>query len=145
MLRPRDIDMRALLTALGSVSSMESVACDCPECRAMCHKAPCIGTPEEMLRIAEAGYADKLCSTLYAPFVLLGVPPVELVAPVWEKDRCAFLDACGHCKLHADGLKPTEGRLASCQRSGEEGIAISMHVVSQWAAANAAEAEHEHE
>lgn len=126
-----DINPQRMQAALDDVPHMESVSCDCPKCRRMCD-IPCIGTPEDMAKIAAAGLSAGLAPTTYAPFLLLGIPPVEIVAPIATRKGCVFRSGDGHCLLHARGLKPTEGKLASCKRSPEESIAIPLHILREW-------------
>lgn len=47
------------------------VECSCGLCKAMCH-TPCLGTPQDILALIDAGYADKLCYTDWLVGVILG-------------------------------------------------------------------------
>lgn len=87
--------------------------CHCDKCKAMCH-TPCLGTPQDILALIDAGYADKLCYTEWAVGVILGFTPdiMAMVQIKEEGDWCVFYHD-GLCELHDKGLKPTEGRLAS--------------------------------
>src|SRR4051812_31306994 len=84
--------------------------CSCSECKKMCRTAPCIGTPEDILKIINAGYIHKLQVTLWGAGIPFGLAPLALVAPYMEEHGCAFLSPEGLCELHDSGLKPTEGK-----------------------------------
>ena len=43
-------------------------------------------------------------------------------APAHPEGQCTFLDAAGLFRLHALGLKPTEGRIALCGGRTPEGL-----------------------
>lgn len=91
--------------------------CSCDICKSMC-KTPCIGTPEEMLAIAKAGYANRLAVSSWAVGLILGTHNhiVPLIAPLFDEKKgfCTFYQD-GKCELHSLGLKPTEGRYANCK------------------------------
>ena len=84
--------------------------CSCSTCQHMCRVAPCLGTPSDILKIAEAGHADKLLITGWAAGVPYNIPMVPMVQPKMTPTGCIFL-VNNLCTLHEDGLKPTEGRL----------------------------------
>lgn len=88
------------------------VECDCPRCRRQC-LTPCLGTPEDIWRLIEAGYEKELRVTFWAVGILAGkVPfPILMVQPLQTGSGCVFWKD-GLCRLHGSGLKPTEGRLS---------------------------------
>ncbi|WP_294203126.1 hypothetical protein [uncultured Chryseobacterium sp.] len=88
-------------------------SCACEKCQQMCKKTPCMGTPEEILRIAKAGFGDKLFPTTWLVGFYQGIldKPVDMVAPKMTNKGCAFQDEQGLCILHSLGLKPLEGRM----------------------------------
>ena len=77
-----------------------------------CH-TPCLGTPDDIERIIDAGYADRLALTNWAAGIFLGVIniAIPMIQPVSGKEFCAFFEN-GLCILHDKDLKPTEGRLS---------------------------------
>ena len=89
----------------------------CDTCKSMC-KTPCIGTPEEMLAISKAGFSKRLAVTSWATGLILGTHDrvVTIIAPLFDQKKgfCTFYQD-GMCELHSLGLKPTEGRYASCK------------------------------
>lgn len=113
---------------------IEPNACACNKCQEMCRNCPCIGTPEDITRIIAAGEGASVISTLYAPLSLLavGIEPQNIIAPLMTPTGCVFLDEMGLCRLHDRGLKPTEGRLASCQNTGQEALQITLSVLETW-------------
>lgn len=93
--------------------------CSCSKCQDMC-KTPCIGTPDEMIKLMYSGYGDRILKTGWGAGIMLGTHEdiITIVAPQLdlEKGYCTFFDTTtGLCELHDKGLKPTEGRFASCK------------------------------
>jgi len=88
--------------------------CKCQLCKRQCVH-PCLGTPDDMIRILEAGYQDRVMFIRWTGALDMGVhnsdiPMItSLLDPV--KKSCTFFTD-GLCELHAQGLKPTEGKLS---------------------------------
>lgn len=95
------------------VTGREPVSCQCAHCKAQCRRTPCLGTPQDILALIEAGYRDRLGLTAWMVGMAAGaIPfPVPMVQAVRTPDGCAFFEE-GLCILHDLGLKPTEGRLS---------------------------------
>lgn len=100
-------------------------ACACERCRVMCEK-PCWGTPDEIQRLIDAGFGDRLAldywsgdETIYvlAP-ALKGHEGQEAPWTNWSQDGCTFWQD-GLCQLHEMGLKPSEGAQTYACRPGE--------------------------
>ncbi len=94
-------------------SGRKPMACMCAKCQSQCH-IPCLGTPEDILKLIEAGYADRLAPTEWAAGMIMGVcdqPVYMLQARQEDNGYCTFFHN-GLCELHDKGLKPTEGRLS---------------------------------
>jgi hypothetical protein len=106
-----------------------SQPCTCDQCQALCQR-PCWPTPAEARCLLAAGYGPQLMLAWMrrpgAPggHVLLLCPAVpgheRFYAPAPEdwvlyeaERRCLMQTPDGLCRLHAPGLKPLEGRLAS--------------------------------
>ena len=114
----------------------EPTACSCGRCVAMCERCPCIGTPQDMLRLIEAGHRDKLAPTLWAAQGFENAVEMIAIDAQGMNDPgvlspCPFLRD-GLCGLHDSGNKPTEGVLASCQHTQEEAARILAAVVASW-------------
>lgn len=103
----------------------KETTCSCQKCVSMCKDRPCWPTPEEAERLIENGFADKLMLDWWCgggegdtDIYLLG-PAIEghegQRAPYWPWGRCNLLTKDGLCSLHDKGLKPLEGRAASCK------------------------------
>lgn len=96
-------------------SGQKPTSCKCQKCKTCCQKAPGLGTPEEIRKLVNAGYVNRLMITAYAFPVVLGIhpEPVTVIAPEFdqEKGACTFFEN-GLCILHDQGLKPMECRLA---------------------------------
>jgi len=93
---------------------IESV-CSCETCKNMCRRQPCIGTPDDIVKIIEKGYGDKLSLSYWCTGLVKGVvdKPIKMLQPTaLANGHCAFLDKEGLCTLHNLGLKPTEGKIA---------------------------------
>lgn len=88
------------------------IQCKCKLCQQQCH-TPCLGTPQDILKLIKAGYADRLSWTDWAAGIIMGCTDhvVGMVQATAEGDWCTFFHD-GLCELHDKGLKPTEGRLS---------------------------------
>lgn len=122
--------------------------CRCQLCKRQCH-TPCLGTPQDILRLMDAGYTDRLSPTLWAAGVMMGVvsQPVPLIQAqcldgawgglldVGADSHCTFYTGDGLCELHDKGLKPTEGRLSHHSirlDNFRASRSISWAVVQEW-------------
>ncbi len=100
-----------------AISGATISECSCDKCKGLC-RTPCLGTPEDIAKLIEAGYGDRLAPSLWCVGMLTGLikEPIKLMAPVLEKNGwCTFRTQEGLCELHDKGLKPLEGKLASCR------------------------------
>ena len=89
------------------------VSCKCDKCRNQC-RTPCLGTPDDILRLIEAGYRSRLVPTLWGVGLVMGRLPyaVPMVQAIREDNGFCTFYHNGLCELHDLGLKPTEGRLS---------------------------------
>jgi hypothetical protein len=111
------------------------VQCKCKSCQTQCH-APCLGTPQDILRLIDAGYGDRLTTTEWAAGVIMGCTThiVRMVQARIDGGWCTFFHD-GLCELHDLGLKPTEGRLSHHSIKLENWIpkkSISWNVARLW-------------
>ncbi len=90
-------------------SGRKPTECGCKLCQQQCHQ-PCLGTPEDIAKLVDAGYGDRLAPTQWAAGVTNKVIPM-VQARVEDNGWCTFFHD-GKCELHDKGLKPTEGRLS---------------------------------
>ena len=89
--------------------------CDCLECRELCERVPCMGTPREIATIITKGYAYPnrlVVSTENDPTL-----DFTVVKPRGDRPTNPALGTCvfyenSKCVLHEAGLKPVEGRVA---------------------------------
>ena len=116
--------------------------CQCSTCVNMCKNRPCWATPEEASALIEAGYGDKLMHDWWVG----SHDDINLVSPAmighecgrapdfYPIGRCVFLTGDDKCELHDLGLKPIEGREATCQ-----GFDGSLHerVAKTWEGSSA--------
>lgn len=111
-------------------------ACKCEVCRNQC-RTPCLGTPDDILRLIEAGHQDKLAVTYWCVGMFLGrlnYPIVMVQVVTTDKGWCVFYHD-GLCELHDKGLKPTEGRLSHHSLSHENysfSKSLTYHVAKEW-------------
>lgn len=91
------------------------VSCKCELCKNQCRSNPCLGTPQDIEKIIDAGYADRIFLTDWAAGIMMGVTNevIEMYQPEYDdnKKSCTFFNN-GLCDLHDKGLKPTEGKLS---------------------------------
>ena len=118
------------------MTPVRQTECACNRCKKMCEKTPCIGTPADILKIIEAGYADKIEVTRFAAGLIYNFPVIDILATLYDVDKkaCAFLEA-GKCILHDKGLKPLEGQLANCKYEmmpTPGSIQPAIAVAAQW-------------
>ena len=115
--------------------------CHCRRCQQQCI-TPCLGTPDDILRLMDAGYMDRLCITDWAAGVLMGVTrhlltfiQADMLTDEKEKrTRCTFFHD-GRCELHEKGLKPTEGKLSHHSiriDNFRAGRSLSWAVAQEW-------------
>lgn len=93
--------------------------CSCGKCQGQCAKAPCLGTPQDILALIEAGYGDKIHNTVWASGMMMGL--INFPIYMFQIEHrglsenlnapCIFFKD-GKCALHTTGLKPTEGKLS---------------------------------
>lgn len=86
--------------------------CKCSLCREQSHIL-CLGTPEDIEKIIDAGYGDKLEITNWAVGIIMGVTKnvIPMLQARADNEYCVFFND-ELCQLHDKGLKPTEGRLS---------------------------------
>lgn len=124
------------------------IECKCHLCKRQCH-TPCLGTPQDILRLMDAGYIDRLKPTMWAAGMMMGLTkaPVPLIQAecvdgafggiidLGVNSHCTFQREDGLCELHDKGLKPTEGRLSHHSTkidNWKPTKSISWAVVQEW-------------
>ena len=112
------------------------IECKCQKCKQQC-KTPCLGTPEDILRLIKAGYKERLAITRWWVGIARGkldFPVIMIQARQEENGYCTFFHD-GLCELHDLGLKPTEGRLSHHSITKENfkfGKSLSWNVAKEW-------------
>ena len=112
------------------------IECKCQECKKQC-RTPCLGTPQDILKLVEAGYKDKLMPTHWAVGLVLGklsytIPMIQAIQT--DEGWCIF-HKDGLCSLHELGLKPTEGRLSHHSLKTENYVfskGLAYNVAKEW-------------
>lgn len=97
-------------------TGMKVNSCTCDKCVKMCKTAPCLGTPQDILNLFEAGYGDYIHKTTWRAGKPYGFPDIQMFQIRFDNDRhqCPLLEN-SRCMLHESGLKPTEGKIADCK------------------------------
>jgi len=112
------------------------IECKCQKCKQQC-KTPCLGTPEDILRLIKAGYKERLAITHWWVGIARGkldFPVIMIQARQEDNGYCTFFHD-GLCELHDLGLKPTEGRLSHHSITKENfkfGKSLSWNVAKEW-------------
>lgn len=109
--------------------------CKCSLCKMQCH-TPCLGTPQDIENLMDAGYTDKLAPTLWGAGMIMGVIdiPIPMIQAIAGDEYCVFFHN-GLCELHDKGLKPTEGRLSHHSTridNFKASKSISWNVAKEW-------------
>lgn len=111
------------------------VRCSCDKCKKQC-KVPCLGTPDDILKLIDAGYISKLRITYWMVGMMLKkIPcPIPMVQIMSGEKNCTFFFN-GLCQLHHTGLKPTEGKLSHHSITLENylfELSLSWNVAKTW-------------
>lgn len=119
------------------------IQCKCQACKSQCKVAPCLGTPEDIEKIIDAGYIDRIKATDWATGIVIGIHPnvIEMYQADQEPQGCTFFKD-GLCELHEKGLKPTEGKLSHHTHKLEtftKSKSLSWNVAKEWLEPNNAE------
>jgi len=111
--------------------------CKCVKCKSQC-STPCLGTPEDIQKLVDAGFKDRLKATTWAAGIIMELidEPINMVQATYdeEKKACTFFNN-GLCELHDLGLKPTEGKLSYHTITKENYTpqkALSWNVAKEW-------------
>lgn len=114
------------------------IECKCELCKAQC-KTPCLGTPEDIMKLIDAGYKDFLMPSEW----LVGIAlkkldySIAMVQAIQKDDGWCIFYEDGLCKLHNLNLKPTEGRLSHHTIKPENYVfskGIAYNVAKEWLA-----------
>lgn len=122
-------DFEEIKRATGNVEN----SCVCNVCKNMCKTAPCLGTPDDMLRIINNGHIAKVAPSIYMTAVFLEKlgGPIQLAAPRTNEDgSCMFHTKDGLCEIH--GIKPTEGKLVAHSTTGNFRTSANYLVSQTW-------------
>lgn len=126
------------LQRIERLSQSYPTECSCARCQQMC-RVPCLGTPEDIEKLVDAGYADRLKPTEWMVACLIGLAdaPISMVQPETVNGWCTFYHN-GLCELHDKGLKPTEGKLSRHDDVITHGLVplennVAFLVAKEWA------------
>lgn len=126
--------MESSLSKISRKTGKKPISCKCAKCKSQCLSAPCLGTPQDIEKIIDAGFSEKIFQTEWAAGVVLGVH--DKIIPMFQAEMtpngCVFLKN-GLCSLHDIGLKPTEGKLSHHdQVFTDKKKLISLNVAKEW-------------
>lgn len=110
--------------------------CKCRACKDQC-RTPCLGTPQDIMRLIEAGYADKVMPTQWLVGMVLGKIdyPIQMVQAIQMDEGWCVFHKDGLCELHNLSLKPTEGRLSHHAVKSENYVfskGLAYNVAKEW-------------
>lgn len=97
-----------------SKTKLEQKSCTCVECASQCERTPCLGTPDDVLKIMKSDHGVNLDLMIFAAGYAWGFPhppiPMVQLRSDDETGHC-IMYRDGLCGLHKEGLKPLEGTL----------------------------------
>ena len=69
----------------------KSCECKCLLCNMQC-QTPCLGTPQDIENLIDAGYTDKLAPTLWGAGMMIGiiVIPIPMIQAIAGDEYCVF-------------------------------------------------------
>lgn len=112
--------------------------CKCESCKSQCRHVACLGTPEDIEKLIDAGYGDRIRSTVWGAGLIMGVYMgiIEMYQAHFDQNKgsCTFFEN-GLCQLHDKGLKPTEGRLSHhtiTRENMDPKRALAWMVAKEW-------------
>jgi hypothetical protein len=111
------------------------IECKCHLCRMQC-KTPCLGTPEDIEKLIDTGYGNKLALTEWAVGLVMGIISysIPMIQAIQTEKGCIFLEN-GLCSIHEKGLKQTEGKLSHHSTRLDNfkfSKSISWNVAKEW-------------
>lgn len=111
------------------------IECKCKACKRQCQSI-CLGTPEDIERIIDAGYKERLVGTEWCVAMIMGVYPlpISMIQAKQTEQGCTFFKD-GLCELHSKGLKPTEGKLSHHTTTLENfkfSKSLAWNVAKEW-------------
>lgn len=125
---------------ISAITGRQPTECACEICKRMCQRTPCLGTPDDIERIIDAGYGHKIVPSGWAAGIIARLN--DHIIPMYQPEgrskndgTCAFYTHDGLCELHDKGLKPTEGRLAHHIPGLDQMVASfhpAWHVAQEW-------------
>ena len=111
--------------------------CKCNECKKQC-TTPCLGTPEDIEKIIDAGHGHRIFLTEWWVGVIVGLTthPILMYQAelIEETGFCTFFKN-GLCTIHDAGLKPTEGKLSHHSTKIDNfkvNKSISWQIAKEW-------------
>lgn len=111
------------------------VECKCKLCQMQC-STPCLGTPEDIEKLLDAGYREQLALYDWDVAKVMGKLgfSILMIQAHTKNGMCVFFEN-GLCTLHDKGLKPREGRLSHHTQKLETFVfkkSLSWNVAKEW-------------
>lgn len=111
-------------------SGTQVTQCDCQLCQSMCLRAPCIGTPEDIVRLINNGYIHQLETTAWGAGERIGIETFLSVQIKLDTHGGCPLFKNGKCSIHE--IKPTDGKLANCKDVNfKKGEITYLHLIAE--------------
>jgi hypothetical protein len=123
--------------AIEELTGLQPISCACKRCSNLCKRISCMGTPQEILALINAGYAERIRPAInLRRFPGYTLPDrMLLFIPLYDPQlgSCTFLKN-DLCTLHDRGLKPIEGRLSDCKTTEmpADKIELPLAVLLTW-------------
>ncbi len=131
-----DDDTPSALEQLLASTGLKPSECSCRVCRQKCTEMVCLGTPDDIVRLINAGYTLLLRRVMMKVVMVhqRRVMDVGMIQLMSDDNGCALFKD-GHCIVHHLGLKPTEGRYYLHPRNHKEetlmGV-LTLAVAMEW-------------
>lgn len=131
------------IEAYKSLAKYPHSECSCQSCQSRCKTFPCLGTPEDIKRLIDAGYSKKLMLNYYVSPNSIS-EDVFYISPATKGKECKFvvfplleyrIEDSTECVFFDDGkcqiqdLKPTEGKLVD---HSTDDLDVHYLVISTW-------------
>jgi hypothetical protein len=138
-----DRTLHPLETAYQKLNTLAHVECSCDSCKNRCKTFPCLGTPEDIKKLIDAGYSQKLMLNYYVSHNSVS-EDVYYISPATKGKECKFVvfpaieykyNDSRECVFFENGectindLKPIEGKLVD---HSTEDLEIHYLVISTW-------------
>ena len=86
----KDLSTYSKMKSIEEITNLKEQSCNCSKCQEMCHRAVCLGTPDDILKLAESGYADKLLVTKWSVKDETNLPPIMMIQLEYDEEKSIY-------------------------------------------------------